>query len=113
MEQMKLDTLIQELEGIHDDFKLIPVKDIEVAEWVRWKCEYGCKAFGKHLTCPPYTPRPEDTRKLIKPKFNRFHYFLKKRSPPFTLKFPIFIRKNHLTVYKNSTENLRNTLYLP
>ncbi len=63
---MKLDTLIQELERIHDDFKLIPVKDIQVAEWVRWKCEYGCKAFGKHLTCPPYTPGPEETRKLLK-----------------------------------------------
>jgi len=31
---MKLDILMQELEGIHDDFKLIPVKEIEVAEWV-------------------------------------------------------------------------------
>ena len=47
------------------------------------------------------------------PKFDRFHSFLKKRSPPFTLKFPIFIRKNHLTVHKNLTGNLRNTLYLP
>ena len=27
---MKLDTLIQELEGIHDDFKLIPVKEISL-----------------------------------------------------------------------------------
>ncbi|MEA2000235.1 MAG: DUF2284 domain-containing protein [Euryarchaeota archaeon] len=63
---MKYDTLLRELEEIHDDFRLIPAEEIEVAEWVRWKCEYGCKAYGKHLTCPPYTPRPEETRKLIR-----------------------------------------------
>ena len=62
---MKYDTLLRELEEIHDDFRLIPAEEIEVAEWVRWKCEYGCRAYGKHLTCPPYTPRPEETRKLI------------------------------------------------
>jgi predicted metal-binding protein len=65
MEKMTFDRLLQDLKGIHNDFKLIPTKDIEIAEWVRWKCEYGCKAFGKHMTCPPHTPRPEDTRKLI------------------------------------------------
>jgi predicted metal-binding protein len=63
---MDLDTLLRELEEIHDDFRLIPAEEIEVAEWVRWKCEYGCRAYGKHLTCPPYTPRPEETRKLIR-----------------------------------------------
>ena len=63
---MKYDTLLRELEEIHDDFRLIPAEEIEVAEWVRWKCEYGCRAYGKHLTCPPYTPRPEETRKLIR-----------------------------------------------
>jgi predicted metal-binding protein len=63
---MDLDTLLRELEEIHDDFRLIPADEIEVAEWVRWKCEYGCRAYGKHLTCPPYTPRPEETRKLIR-----------------------------------------------
>jgi predicted metal-binding protein len=30
-----------------------------------WKCRYGCRAYGKHLTCPPYTPKPEETRKLL------------------------------------------------
>jgi len=61
-----LDTLLQELRNIHEDFKHISADKIEVAEWVRWKCRYGCKAYGKHLTCPPYTPTPEETRKLIK-----------------------------------------------
>ncbi|MBA7536156.1 hypothetical protein ES705_28418 [subsurface metagenome] len=59
------DTLLQELKDIHDDFKLIPADTIEVAGWVRWKCRYGCRAYGKHLTCPPYTPTAEETRELI------------------------------------------------
>lgn len=61
-----LDTLLQELKEIHEDFKHISADKIEVADWARWKCRYGCKAYGKHLTCPPYTPTPEETRKLIK-----------------------------------------------
>ncbi|RCV64620.1 putative metal-binding protein [Methanophagales archaeon] len=62
---MELDTLLQELGEIHADFRLIPTAEIAVAEWVRWKCEYGCRAYGKHLTCPPYTPRPDETSKLL------------------------------------------------
>ncbi|MDI6886465.1 MAG: DUF2284 domain-containing protein [archaeon] len=61
-----LNMLVQELRIIHDDFRLIPAKEIEVADWARWKCEYGCRAYGKHLTCPPYTPGLEETRKLIR-----------------------------------------------
>ncbi|MGB2841124.1 MAG: DUF2284 domain-containing protein [Halobacteriota archaeon] len=61
-----LDTLLEELTEIHSDFKLIPTDTIEIGDWVRWKCRYGCKAYGKHLNCPPYVPSPEETRKLIK-----------------------------------------------
>jgi predicted metal-binding protein len=41
-------------------------KDIEVGEWVRWKCMFGCKGYGKHLSCPPYVPSPQQTRELLK-----------------------------------------------
>ena len=61
-----LDALLHELRSIHDDFKLIPADEIGVADWVRWKCRCGCRGYGKHLNCPPYTPTPEKTRKLIK-----------------------------------------------
>ena len=57
--------LLQELREIHADFKPIAIEQIEVAEWVRWKCRYGCKAYGKHLNCPPHVPSVEETRKLI------------------------------------------------
>lgn len=53
------------MKAIHEDFKPIAAAEIEVAEWVRWKCRYGCKAYGRHLTCPPYTPTAEETRKNL------------------------------------------------
>jgi len=66
MKKKDLNVLMEELRVIHDDFRLIPAKEIEVADWVRWKCRYGCRGYAKHLSCPPYTPAPEDTRKLIR-----------------------------------------------
>lgn len=39
--------------------------DIVVADWVRWKCRFGCKGYGRHLSCPPYVPGPEETRRLL------------------------------------------------
>jgi predicted metal-binding protein len=39
---------------------------IVVSEWVRWKCQFGCKGYAKHLSCPPYVPGPAETKKLLK-----------------------------------------------
>jgi len=61
-----LDTLLEVLRDIHPDFRLLSTDKIEVAEWVRWKCRYGCKAYGKHLNCPPYVPAVEETKRLIR-----------------------------------------------
>ena len=57
--------LLDGLKAIHADFKLISTEIIVVADWVRWKCQYGCRAYGKHLSCPPYTPTADETRRLI------------------------------------------------
>ena len=43
----------------------ISPKDIVVSQWVRFKCRYGCKGYGKHLGCPPYAPSPDDTRRMV------------------------------------------------
>lgn len=43
----------------------ISSRDVVVADWVRFKCRYGCKGFGKHLSCPPYGPTVEETRRMI------------------------------------------------
>jgi len=58
--------LLEDLRKIHSDFKVISTEKVVVAEWVRWKCMFGCKAYGKHLNCPPYVPPVEETRKLLR-----------------------------------------------
>ncbi len=61
-----LEELVEEMRKIHSDFKVIDIERVVVAEWVRWKCTFGCKAYGKHLNCPPFVPPVEETRKLLK-----------------------------------------------
>lgn len=39
--------------------------DVVVAEWVRFKCRYGCRGYAKHLSCPPYAPAPAETRAML------------------------------------------------
>jgi predicted metal-binding protein len=46
--------------------ELITVDQVKVADWVHWKCKYGCPHFGMFLTCPPYSPTPQQTRELLK-----------------------------------------------
>jgi len=60
-----IDAILSRLKEIHSDLALIDVRDIAVADWVALKCRYGCKAYGKHLCCPPYTPGPEETRRIL------------------------------------------------
>jgi predicted metal-binding protein len=45
--------------------KVIPAKDIVVSQWVRFKCRYGCKGYGKHFGCPPYAPSYEETKRMV------------------------------------------------
>jgi predicted metal-binding protein len=48
------------------DAKVIDPKSVVVKDWVRLKCQYGCGNYGKSLTCPPFSPTPEQTRKTLK-----------------------------------------------
>jgi len=43
----------------------IPASAIVIADWVRFKCRYGCKGYAKHLGCPPYAPSPQETRAMV------------------------------------------------
>ena len=66
----ELSTLIPELRQIAldsgaNDLRLIATDIIKTAAWVRLKCRYGCKAYGKHLSCPPYSPTSEETEKIL------------------------------------------------
>jgi predicted metal-binding protein len=59
------DALIAELKAVHPDIKPISTSIIVVADWVRLKCRYGCKGYGRHLCCPPYAPTPDETRRVL------------------------------------------------
>ena len=43
----------------------IPIEKVVVRDWVRLKCKYGCGSYGKRLTCPPYSPTPEEMRRVL------------------------------------------------
>lgn len=45
--------------------KIINPKSVVVGDWVRLKCQYGCGGYGQSLTCPPYSPTPDYTRKML------------------------------------------------
>jgi len=45
--------------------KVISTRNIFTAPWVRRKCQFGCSEYGRSLTCPPYSPLPEETRKIL------------------------------------------------
>jgi predicted metal-binding protein len=47
------------------DFRWIAPEDIIVEEWVRFKCTWGCDAFGTKANCPPNTPAIDECRKFI------------------------------------------------
>jgi predicted metal-binding protein len=47
------------------DFKWIDPRHIIVSEWVRMKCAYGCKSFGKNATCPPNLPPVVECRRFF------------------------------------------------
>ena len=46
--------------------KIIDTETVVVAEWVGWKCQYGCPLFEKDLFHPPLAPDAESTRKVLK-----------------------------------------------
>ncbi len=45
--------------------RIISSENVVVKNWVRIKCQYGCGGYDKRLTCPPYSPTPEYTRKMV------------------------------------------------
>ncbi|MFX0099740.1 MAG: DUF2284 domain-containing protein [Candidatus Hodarchaeota archaeon] len=47
------------------DARIIKAGNVVTGDWVRLKCQYGCGGYGKRLTCPPYSPTPETTSKVI------------------------------------------------
>jgi predicted metal-binding protein len=48
-----------------DSPTIINPAEVVTGEWVRWKCRFGCDGYNSSLVCPPFSPAPEDTRKLL------------------------------------------------
>ena len=46
-------------------FRRVHPSDVVTAEWVRMKCQYGCGGYGQCLTCPPHSPAPQQTRRML------------------------------------------------
>lgn len=44
----------------------LPAEKVVVKDWVRWKCRFGCGEYGRRLTCPPFSPSPEETRRVLR-----------------------------------------------
>ena len=48
------------------DYKwLVPRDDIIVAQWVRFRCLFGCVEYGKAGSCPPAVPSVDECRNMI------------------------------------------------
>jgi len=45
--------------------KFIDPKSIAIGHWTRFKCQYGCPGFNKSLCCPPNSPTPDETKKIV------------------------------------------------
>jgi predicted metal-binding protein len=45
--------------------KVVPTSQVFTAEWVRQKCTFGCGAYASSRNCPPYSPTPSQTRKVL------------------------------------------------
>jgi predicted metal-binding protein len=38
---------------------------VVTADWVRLKCRFGCDGYAQCRTCPPLSPTPSETRRLL------------------------------------------------
>jgi predicted metal-binding protein len=45
--------------------RLIKASSVKCEAWVRLKCQFGCGGYNKRLTCPPFTPTPQETAEAI------------------------------------------------
>jgi predicted metal-binding protein len=47
------------------DFKWMNPKNIIVSQWVRMKCMFGCRDYGKNAACPPNVPSVIECEKFF------------------------------------------------
>ena len=53
------------LKGGAKSVESIQPSSVATAPWVRLKCQFGCPGYDQSYCCPPHTPIPEETRKIL------------------------------------------------
>ena len=57
-----------------NDFKWIRGQDVVIAQWVRFKCMYGCDSYGQFANCPPSAPSIQESINFFS-EFNNIAVF--------------------------------------
>jgi predicted metal-binding protein len=65
------------------DFKWINPQTIVVSQWVRMKCMFGCREYGKNASCPPNVPSVSGCERFFRDykKATVFHFEKKVDKP--------------------------------
>ena len=81
VDQEKLEPIFNKYECT--DFRWIDPREIVTAQWVRTKCMFGCKNYGKHACCPPNVPSVSECRQLFSEYGNAviFHFVIAIENP--------------------------------
>jgi predicted metal-binding protein len=61
----KFEGLLEKASEIGLKAYLMSAEDIPVENRIALKCAYGCKGYGKRLSCPPYVMSVEEFRKIM------------------------------------------------
>lgn len=64
LSDQELCDMVRRKSGIRDA-RIVCPSELETAAWVRLKCQFGCDGYGQCLVCPPFTPSPEQMRKVL------------------------------------------------
>lgn len=70
------------LEGGATHAKAIHPSSVVTGLWVRLKCQFGCPLYGQGYCCPPDTPTPEHTRKVLDSYHSAILFHLEAPSSP-------------------------------
>jgi predicted metal-binding protein len=61
----KYEDLIEKASEMGIKAYFLKAEDIPVENRIALKCAYGCRGYGKRLSCPPYVMSVEEFRKVI------------------------------------------------
>lgn len=45
--------------------QVMMTRSIVLGNWIKLQCQFGCAQYGHVLTCPPYTPSPDEMSGIL------------------------------------------------